>query len=55
MSKKIFFLYSEKAQLHDVNNNGGDIVDLISSYDAAWTKRGRQHNSLSGKLWNLIK
>ncbi|XP_066596275.1 uncharacterized protein [Prorops nasuta] len=31
----------------DINNNN-DPINLVASYDAAWTKRGRQHNSLSG-------
>ncbi|XP_066598826.1 uncharacterized protein [Prorops nasuta] len=30
------------------SNENGNTINLIASYDAAWTKRGRQYNSFSG-------
>lgn len=39
---------SDAGEIMDTNNN--DTTDLIASFDSAWPKRGRQHNSLSGKL-----
>lgn len=35
----------------DPNNN---IVDLTGTFDTAWTKKGRQHNSMSGKMKTII-
>ncbi|XP_058810185.1 uncharacterized protein LOC131675276 [Phymastichus coffea] len=35
-----------------VNNN--NVTDLTRSFDAAWTKKGRQHNSLSDMAVELI-
>ncbi|XP_066583761.1 uncharacterized protein [Prorops nasuta] len=39
--------YPEEQCDIDINNNN-DPINLVASYDAAWTKRGRQHNSLRG-------
>lgn len=39
---------SEAIYTIDRNNNDDDILDLHGSFDAAWTKRGRLYNSLSG-------
>lgn len=36
------------------SNNTDDTVDLTASYDAAWTKRGRQMNSHSGIILNKM-